>query len=126
MPTTKTQSPFKTRDEFLANCKRHNIAFLAANPKRVVIEYVREIETLRPTAVLVGYRADDGQLRLGWSASNPKKERHPFDKAEGVWRAIRRATGEGRTTAVIPDRVLSHFKRNDFMARAAEETGAKY
>lgn len=142
-----------SREEFILACKQDNMAFLDANRKRVYIEYVREPvmpvkrfpwqslqndatgEKGRPTAILVAYKQDDGMLAQGWSAAMPAtvsedgyvlKRAERFDKAIGLWKAIRRATGQGRNSARIPNRILSGNKIAEFMERAATELNAKY
>lgn len=122
MSATMTVPQCRTREEFVAFCKAENAAFLSANPKRVYIEYVRDIDHSvppirrplpkgRPTGVMVAYKNDDGTINFGWSAAHPTTEK--FDKAIGLWKAIRRATGRGRLTAKFPNRILDVF--SDFM-----------
>lgn len=152
MPTTKTVREFKTREEFVKFCKAANTAFLDAHRGNVYLEYVREEiydpghacrpnvpKRGRPHAVFLALKGPDGTLSMGWSAAypgSPTRRADRFDKAIGLWKAIRRATGQGRLGKTIPDRLVERAGTaisltastiaSEFMNRAAEELEAKY
>lgn len=154
METTVLAPKFSTREAFRDYAKRENVAFLEANKGRVVIEYVREaVYTAykvgksppkrrgQPNAVLVAYKEDDGTIRLGWSAARSAvidgwgkviEKGDNFDKIEGLWRAIRRASSQGRPVKKVPRRLRDgdsflgvlypgQVTISEFIERATEE-----
>lgn len=130
---TKNKNQFRTRKNFLAYCKAEIADFMSKNQSRVIIEYVRnQADEGRgePTAVLVAYLDDTRKIQLGWSAARPdlvyrqgdvirKRKGDVFNKTIGLWKAICRATGQGRP-ATFPVGRINFRKPSDFLKRAEE------
>ena len=119
----------KSREEFLAWATKYNADILDA--ARQMGRYVRyqyarlpgkfvEVKNLKTnevagiafqpgayTGVFIAVESANGNLSWGWSSRHPTKERKPFNKVEGLYRAIKNLGADAES---VPMRNDDHLR----------------
>jgi hypothetical protein len=135
-----------SREEFLAWAQEQNAAFLsgikdlgryaryqyargASREVRVFDPqkpWVKKL-TLQPgplEGVFIAVEGSDGSLKFGWSSRHPTKEGKPFNKIEGLYRAIKRIGCDPETIPMRNDDHL-HIQFHNFMKQTVLELQEK-